>query len=192
MDIRNAKNPTTSDRNELSISRIEELETRQHFSATTADIGINVNDASSSAMAKAIPVMKQMGITTVRLYAGVDYTNHDFGGVLKRAVDYHNAGFDVMVVVQSDSNAVPSASQVKGWFQWAMGNTALKNAVDRWEVGNEVDQDSYFKGTLQQYMTKRARAGVFRPARRWRESRLGRRELEPRRHPDHDRRRPAQ
>jgi len=152
MDIRNNNIKSANVTAASKVSRIEELENRQLYSATHADIGINVNDASTTAFQKAVPVMKQMGITSVRLWVGVTWTKHTFTGVMQRAIDYHNAGFDVMVVVNSNSTAVPNSNDVKGWFQWAMTNSSLKSAVDRWEIGNEVDQKSYFSGSLQQYM----------------------------------------
>jgi len=152
MDIRNKNIKSANVTAASKTSRIEELENRQLYSATHADIGINVNDNSSAAFQKAVPVMKQMGITTVRLWMGVNWTQHKFTGVMQRAIDYHNAGFDVMVVVNSDKTSVPNSSDVKGWFEWAMGNNSLKSAVDRWEVGNEVDQKSYFSGSLHQYV----------------------------------------
>ena len=151
MDIRNKAN--TENQTESSTSRIEELENRQHFSASSADIGINVNVTTSASVAKAIPVLKQMGVTTVRIWAGVNYTDHSMTPALLRAIDYHNAGFDVLVIVNPNSKSVPDASAVKGWFQWAAGQSSLKGAIDRWEVGNEVDSSGYFKGSLQQYMT---------------------------------------
>ena len=90
----------------------------------------------------------------MRLWAGVsDVNQHTMLDAMQRAIDYHNAGFDVTLTVNLDDKSVPNAAAVKSWFQWAASNKALDAAVSRWEIGNEVDSKTYFDGTLQQYVT---------------------------------------
>jgi hypothetical protein len=134
------------------VPMVEDLESRQFLSA--AGLGVNVNDGSSATMKKAIPVLKRLGVTSVRIWVGVsNFNSHAWNGTLQRAVDYGNAGFDVMVAVVPNGGKVPNAAAVKGWFQWAVGNASLKNAVDRWQIGNEPDHKNYWNGTLSQYVT---------------------------------------
>jgi hypothetical protein len=138
---------------------VENLEDRKLF-ATGYDLGININDASSATMHKAIPVLKSLGVKSVRIWAGVsDFNKHNLDGALQRAVDYGHAGFDVMVIVGNNGGKVPNAAAVKGWFDWASSNPALKAAVDRWQVGNEVDHSEYWKGSLSSYVS-----GFLKPA----------------------------
>jgi hypothetical protein len=149
----------TSMKNETAIARssaavIDTLEDRKLMAAANGAIGINVNDASSSFMNTAVPVMKKMGVTSVRLWYTADFNSKYFGGTLQRAIDYSNKGFDVMVIVQPKDGKVYAPETVKSWFNWAAGNTSLKNAVDRWEVGNEPDHDQYWKGSLSSYVTQ--------------------------------------
>ncbi|MGN6627656.1 MAG: SdrD B-like domain-containing protein, partial [Tepidisphaeraceae bacterium] len=146
--------------------QLEQLEERQYRSGNQ-DIGINVNDSSAAGVAKAIPILHQLGVTSVRLWAGIkDINSHTMVNGMQRAIDYHNAGFDVTLTVALDNTNVPDPNAVKSWFQWAVTNKTLLNAVNRWEIGNEVDSSYYFKGTLKQYVDNvlKPAASVLRPA----------------------------
>ncbi|MGC4032454.1 MAG: SdrD B-like domain-containing protein [Tepidisphaeraceae bacterium] len=132
--------------------RVENLEDRQYRAAHP--IGINVNDSSTSAFNVAVPQLKKLGVTDVRLWYGVDkWSDQSLEGGLKRAIDYHNAGFDVTLTIAIDDKKVPDPADVKAWFKWATSNKELREAVDYWQVGNEVDSDNYFKGTLSEYVS---------------------------------------
>ncbi len=135
------------------------LEGRQLMSADF-DLGLNINDASTDVMNKAIPVMKELGVKSVRIWASVtDFNRRKIEGSLKRAIDYKNAGFDVMLIVNPPGGIVPDPGTVKGWFAWASSEPSLKKAVDRWQVGNEVDHNDYWKGSLGSYVS-----GLLKPA----------------------------
>ena len=136
---------------------IENLEGRTLF-ATTFDLGININDASTDIMNKAIPKLKALGVKSVRIWLGTDFKSKSWEGPMQRCVDYANAGFDVMAVVVPNGGSIPSAANVTSWFQWATG-TALKGAVDRWQIGNEPDHDQYWKGSPVSYVS-----GLLKPA----------------------------
>ncbi len=133
---------------------IDTLEDRRMMAVSGGAIGINVNDGSTSFMNHAAPIMKSLGVTSVRLWYTTDMNSRTFGGVLSRAIDYSNKGFDVTLIVQPQDGKVFSTSAVKGWFEWATGNTALKNAVDRWEIGNEPDHKEYWQGSLSSYVSQ--------------------------------------
>ena len=134
-------------------AKLEQLEDRK-YQSSNHEIGINVNAQSSADYAKSLPILKQLGVTTVRLWYGVnDWDNKTVNGALSRAIEYHNAGYDVMMTVSISDRSVPNPADVKSWFGWAANNDALANAVDRWEIGNEVDSSNYFKGTLKQYVS---------------------------------------
>ncbi len=130
---------------------IENLEGRTLLAASF-DLGININDASSATMNKAIPKLKALGVKSVRIWIGTDFKSKSWEGPMQRCVDYAKAGFDVMAAVVPKNGVVPSTANVTSWFQWAMG-TALKGAVDRWQVGNEPDHDQYWRGSPVSYVT---------------------------------------
>ena len=133
-------------------SNVERLEDRR-LMAVNYDIGINVNSASNAAFEKSIPIMKKLGVSTVRLWHGVDAWDHkEITTPLKRAVRLSNEGFDVLMVIANDDRKVPNAADVKSWFNWAMDQDELRKAVDRWEVGNEPDLPQYWNGSLKQYV----------------------------------------
>ncbi|MGC4032452.1 MAG: SdrD B-like domain-containing protein [Tepidisphaeraceae bacterium] len=132
---------------------IEDLESRR-LMTSTYDIGINMNDGASATVPKVVPILKSLGVKTLRLWTSIsDFNTHSMNGVLKRAVDYSNAGFDIDLIVQTGSGKMQSTTAVAGWFQWAMSQPSLKAAVDQWEIGNEPDHDEYWQGTLSQYVS---------------------------------------
>ncbi|GIW76671.1 MAG: hypothetical protein KatS3mg104_1734 [Phycisphaerae bacterium] len=131
---------------------LENLENRRLLAAVY-DIGININDGTSNIKNKAIPVLKELGVKTVRVWFSPNFKSKSWEGPLQRALDYSNAGFDVMMIISTPNGQVTNASDVKSWFTWALGNSSLKNAVDRWQIGNEVDKSQYWKGSLSSYVT---------------------------------------
>ncbi len=130
---------------------VETLESRRMLAANF-DLGINVNEGSQDTRNKGIPVMKQLGVESVRIWISPTFSNRYWDGPLKRAVEYAAAGFDVMLIVSTPDGKVTNPNEVKGWFEWAAGNSSLRNAVDRWQIGNEVDQDAYWRGSLSSYV----------------------------------------
>lgn len=135
-----------------STQTVENLENRRLLAAVY-DIGININDGTSNIRNKAIPVLKELGAQTVRIWFSPNFKSKSWEGPLQRALDYSNAGFDVMMIISTPNGQVTNASDVKSWFTWALSNSSLKSAVDRWQIGNEVDKSQYWKGSLSSYVT---------------------------------------
>lgn len=129
----------------------EALEKRQLLAAQF-DLGMNINVGTSDVRDKGIPLMKQLGVQSVRVWFGPDFASQKWEGPLQRCVDYAAAGFDVMLIINPENGKVPSASQVRSWFKWAMQQPSLKKAVDRWQIGNEIDQSYYWDGSFKQYV----------------------------------------
>lgn len=139
---------------------IQPLEDRQFLSASPNLSGINVNTVNSALVAKSIPLLKGLGINSVRLWYSVNsYKDRKIDKVLKTAATFKKAGFDVMVSVNDSQGDVPKASDVKAMFTWLMQDATVRKSVDRWEIGNEPDRRDYWKGTLPQYVT-----GLLKPA----------------------------
>jgi hypothetical protein len=71
------------------------------------------------------------------------------------AKQYHNAGFKV-IMLETSTTAPSSYSQAKGFFSWIAGQSGLKNAVDYWEIQNEVDLSKYYSesGNMSGYVSK--------------------------------------
>jgi hypothetical protein len=130
----------------------EALEERK-LMAAQFDLGMNINVGTSDVRDKGIPLMKQLGVQSVRVWFGPDFTSHTWEGPLQRCVDYAAAGFDVMLIINPEDGKVPSATQVRSWFKWAMEQPSLKKAVDRWQIGNEIDQSYYWNGSFKQYVS---------------------------------------
>lgn len=136
-----------------SISAHAEVLEERRLLAAQFDLGMNINVGTSNVRDKGIPLMKQLGVQSVRIWFGPDFSSHTWEGPLQRCVDYAAAGFDVMLIINPEDGKVPSASQVRSWFAWAMEQPSLKKAVDRWQIGNEIDQPYYWKGSFKQYVS---------------------------------------
>jgi Glycosyl hydrolase catalytic core len=76
---------------------------------------------------------------------------------MQRAREYHNLGFHVTVVVTDEK--VPTYEQAKAYYQFAVSQPGLKEAIDRWEINNEPNLAEYWTGTPWQYVNN-----VLKPA----------------------------
>jgi hypothetical protein len=130
----------------------ETLEERRLFAASF-DLGMNINVGTSDVRDKGIPVMKQLGVKSVRVWFGPDFSQRSWEGPLQRSVDYAAAGFDVMLIINPQGGKLTNPTEVKNWFNWALGNKSLREAVDRWQIGNEIDSTHYWKGSFKQYVS---------------------------------------
>ncbi|MDB5325072.1 MAG: Cna domain protein [Phycisphaerales bacterium] len=73
--------------------------------------------------------------------------------VMTRAFQLKRMGFNVLAVVQpNDTEAPESSAAAKGFIRHLMdatetpnGTQTLKDVVDAWEIGNEVDSPTYWK-----------------------------------------------
>lgn len=137
---------------------IESLESRR-LMAGDYPLAINFNDeaTSTSHYSTSVSQAESLGISAVRLWHSATWgasSIADGSKSLQRAFDLHDRGFNVLLVVQAGENKAStkpsSASQVSAYFDKLLnftepgGSRKLKDVVDRWEVGNEVNLDKYF------------------------------------------------
>jgi hypothetical protein len=101
---------------------------------------------------KIIPILRDLGAKGVRLWGSIsDWGSRTVTSTMKNAIAYHNAGFKVNLLLQN-SKVIPSYSQAKAYYAWALTVPNLKNAVDYWEIQNEPNLRQYWTGTLKQYV----------------------------------------
>lgn len=75
------------------------------------------------------------------------------GNIMKRAFQLYDAGMSVMLVFNDRQSEAPeSADAVRGFFQYMMdapeypgAERTLKDVVEYWQIGNEVDSATYWK-----------------------------------------------
>jgi hypothetical protein len=107
---------------------------------------------------KVIPVLRDLGAKAVRLWGSISsWGSRSETSTMKNAIAYHNAGFKVDLLLQN-SSTVPTYSQAKAYYQWALSVPGLRSAVDFWEIQNEPNISSYFKGSLSTYVNNVLRA----------------------------------
>ncbi|MBC7783735.1 MAG: hypothetical protein H7144_07835 [Burkholderiales bacterium] len=137
----------------LSTCVLEQMEPRQLMASSTLSMGININDASTRMTKLAIPQLKALGVKSVRVWINPGSFNKRINNpVMLRAAAYKKAGFDVMAEVAAPNGSVTNPAAVKAWFKWAVSKPAWKNAIDRWQIGNEPDHKADWRGSMSQYV----------------------------------------
>jgi len=93
---------------------------------------------------RVIPILRDLGAKSVRMWAGVGSwgSRWSTNPVYSRAIQYHNAGFKVVLL--TTSTTAPTYQQSKDYFTWASNLPGLRNAVDFWEIQNEPDLSKYY------------------------------------------------
>jgi hypothetical protein len=115
---------------------------------------------------KVIPVLRSLHLKSVRLWLGMKSWSHRSSR--EQAIDYagqyKRAGFKVMMNVGAPQ--VPSYSQAVNFFNWMKNLPGAKKNVDLWEIGNEPNQKSFWKGSASQYVNNVLKAAwsVLHPA----------------------------
>lgn len=120
-------------------------------------IGFNDEACDDAHFSAALDHVRQLKVGAVRLWHSADWSSDrvsDANASLRRAFALHDAGIDVLLVVQAgegkSTTVPPDADSVKRYFSALLayaepdGNRTLKDVVDRWEIGNEVNLDRYF------------------------------------------------
>jgi hypothetical protein len=118
---------------------------------------------------KAAPFLKEAGAQTCRLWAAVDYADREgvtIHGVdvFQQAREFKKLGFRVILLIQNPKPA--PYEQVKAFYQWAASHRGasgkempLSEAVDAWEVINELNLEEYWTGSPENYVND-----ILRPA----------------------------
>lgn len=128
---------------------IEGLEDRRLCSSSLT-YGINVNKAWGSTYNVITKMLRDTGTHSVKAWLTINsYSSRD-SSVFKYIKKFHDAGYDVTLTADPKSGLHGSAASVKAYFDWAA--KAGGGAVDRWEIGNEPDRESPWKGHLSSYV----------------------------------------
>jgi Fibronectin type III domain len=100
---------------------------------------------------KLIPVLKSLGVKSVRLWFGVASWKGTYGQkAINEAGEYKAAGFKTMICV--DAPEVPSQATITAFFNHLASMPGALTNVDLWEIGNEPDRPPFWKGTASQYV----------------------------------------
>lgn len=134
-------------------SLLEPLEGRQMLASAYA-YGINVNKISSSTYSATVKMLRDTGTKSVRVWYGLkSYGERKEAGIVKYIRKLAADGFDVMVAIVPPSGKVGTPAEVTGLFNYLVKVPGLTAAVDRWQIGNEPDHKTYWKGSFAQYVT---------------------------------------
>ena len=101
---------------------------------------------------KAIPVLRDLGAKSVRIWHSADMTQTGrlfWDDELVRIKQYADAGFDVVLLVtpKEGDRRIPSYDQTKSHFRAILSeHPQLKGQVDGWEIVNEPNVPKYFGG----------------------------------------------
>lgn len=139
-----------------------------HLTVSAAEPFLGVTVGYDVDPQRVAPLMRQAGVTTCRLWAAVDYNNRTGvtvhgADVFEQARAFRKLGFRVILLIQNPEPASPD--QVKAFFEWAVdhrgraGGMPLAEAVDAWEILNELNLKEYWTGTPHAYVND-----ILRPA----------------------------
>lgn len=106
---------------------------------------------------KAIPVLNDLDVKWVRAWVNVDWGDRNNPDSFQNAKDYKAAGFKVIMVFNQPR--VPSYQEVKDYFDWVQTVPGMTEAIDVWEILNELNLPEYWQGTADQYVNQ-----VLKPA----------------------------
>jgi hypothetical protein len=113
--------------------------------------GTSIAFHDPSQVSRAIPALKALHVGTVRIWWGMGTWNNRAGNwAVQEAQQLHNAGFKVIMTFSVPD--VPSYAQAYSFFNYAVHKSGAAGAIDYWEIGNEPNQKSFWKGTPSQYV----------------------------------------
>lgn len=130
---------------------VEGLENRQLMSVSPYVLGMNVtNNPNQYNITE--NMLDATGQKSVRLWYGFNWGNATYSDALKLASKYHAAGYHVLVTLSPRNGVAGTAAQTTDLVQDLMAMPGVKQSVDMWEIGNEVDRDEYWASSLQNYV----------------------------------------
>lgn len=101
---------------------------------------------------KAVPVLNDLGVKWVRVWTNMDWGNRTIPQSFNLARDFKAAGFKVIMVFHQPR--VPTYAEVRSYFDWAQTVPGLSEAIDVWEILNELNLPKYWEGTAEQYVNE--------------------------------------
>lgn len=125
--------------------------------AVGADGFFGMHVGNETDIPKALPVLNDLKVTWVRLWADIQWTAHTEHSSFEKAKALKAAGFKVILLLHTSE--VPTYAQAKGYFDWVRERPGMKEAVDVWEILNEVNLPKYWSGTHVEYVEN-----VLKPA----------------------------
>lgn len=116
--------------------------------------GLAINEGKS--VSEMAPILRDLGVQRVRVvYSTSSWDNRGFNKwAAERAIELRKAGFHVLMLVysKSDATVTPTADKVRGFFNWLINQPGMRSAAHLWQVGNEVNHYKFFKGSLKAYV----------------------------------------
>jgi hypothetical protein len=122
-----------------------------YASGKAAFDGVSYTFDTPDQVNKAIPVLKSLHIGTVRVWWGMSSWNNRGGNwSVQVAQALHNAGFKVIMTFSVAD--VPSYATAYSFFNYAAHKSGAAGSIDYWEIGNEPNQKSFWKGSPSEYV----------------------------------------
>lgn len=114
--------------------------------------------------AKAAAVLRDLGARAIRMWADISWSSRSEPYAFERAREWEDQGFQVTLLLHTSK--VPTYTEARNFFSWAMNLKGMKAAVDRWEIINEPNLDKYWQGSDSQYVNNVLKPAwdVFHPA----------------------------
>ena len=139
------------------------IPSKQVDASTAQDNFYGMYCGSDTNVAKAIPVMKDLGVKWVRLWYDInDWSTPptSLNDALQRAVQLKAEGFNIIMEFNALNGTTPTGyEQVKAYFDAVQNlrdesGSSIKDSIDIWEILNELNLQKYWAGTPEQYVNE--------------------------------------
>jgi len=119
------------------------------------------------------PRLQELGVRQARLWMNIKDWNtpeNNTGGAkydaqydaaLRQALELHQRGYKVIFHMNSERGVVPSYDQARGVFAWLLAKPGLREAVDVWEIFNELNNKQYYNLAYSTTVSMREQADAY-------------------------------
>ncbi|GAB4146698.1 MAG: hypothetical protein OHK0017_07520 [Patescibacteria group bacterium] len=98
----------------------------------------------------AIPIFRDLNLSTIRLWVDFDWNDRQVPWQVQQATKLKQAGFRTIVVF--NQARIPTYDEVRNYFDWLQQQPGVLEAIDVWEILNELNLDKYWQGNANQYV----------------------------------------
>ncbi len=115
-----------------------------------------------------VPYLNDIGVKWVRVWSDIKQWSNpahpdNQSIAFQQAVQFKREGFRVILMMNAHNGVIPSSyAEAKAYFDWLksqhVDGMPLTEAIDIWEVGNELNLEKYWAGTPEQYVNRMLKA----------------------------------
>lgn len=128
------------------------MNTLGHAQGPDEFYGLHVG--TDTKVSQSVNSFDDLGVKWVRVFANINsWKSPSSQTAFQQAIDLKAAGYKVILELNALNGIVPpDYDTARMYWEWLMARPGLKDAVDVYEILNELNLSKYWKGTPQQYV----------------------------------------